>query len=145
MEWVIVAIVVVALLVTIGISGRQRAAVRAQQEQLRRLESKLDAMTGGQQPAQDQQSSPYHQPQSFQPTPYQPTPYQQPTYQQPTTSGYPPPSYPAAYADPGLDPRLDEVRRLVREGRKIEAIKVYREVTRVGLREAKDAVERMIV
>ncbi|WP_425825642.1 ribosomal protein L7/L12 [Streptomyces fractus] len=42
-----------------------------------------------------------------------------------------------------LGPRLDGVRALVREGKKIEAIKVYREVTGVGLREAKDAVERI--
>lgn len=36
-----------------------------------------------------------------------------------------------------------EVQDLVRQGRKIEAIKVYRERMGVGLREAKDAVERL--
>jgi ribosomal protein L7/L12 len=35
----------------------------------------------------------------------------------------------------------DRVRRLVDEGKKIEAIKLYREMTGVGLKEAKDAVE----
>src|SRR5919197_80456 len=32
---------------------------------------------------------------------------------------------------------------LLRRGRKIEAIKVYRELTGVGLKEAKDAVDQM--
>jgi len=36
-----------------------------------------------------------------------------------------------------------EIRRLLQEGRKIEAIKVYREMTGVGLAEAKAAVERI--
>ena len=37
----------------------------------------------------------------------------------------------------------DEVRSLVRAGRKIEAIKRYREEMGVGLKEAKDAVDRL--
>lgn len=37
----------------------------------------------------------------------------------------------------------EEVRRLILEGRKIPAIKLYREQTGVGLREAKDTVEAM--
>ncbi len=36
-----------------------------------------------------------------------------------------------------------EVRELVAQGNKIEAIKVYREITGVGLKEAKDAVEAL--
>lgn len=40
-------------------------------------------------------------------------------------------------------PRQDEVVALVRAGKKIEAIKVYREATGVGLAEAKNAVERL--
>ncbi|MGY0387164.1 ribosomal protein L7/L12 [Nocardioides sp. WG-D5] len=40
-------------------------------------------------------------------------------------------------------PRQDEVVALVRAGKKIEAIKVYREATGVGLVEAKNAVERL--
>ena len=40
-------------------------------------------------------------------------------------------------------PRQDEVVALVRAGKKIEAIKVYREATGVGLAEAKAAVERL--
>lgn len=40
-------------------------------------------------------------------------------------------------------PRMDEVNALVREGKKIQAIKVYREATGAGLREAKEAVERL--
>jgi len=35
----------------------------------------------------------------------------------------------------------DDVARLVREGRKIDAIKRYREITGLGLKEAKDAVD----
>jgi ribosomal protein L7/L12 len=37
----------------------------------------------------------------------------------------------------------DELRELVRKGKKISAIKRYREVTGVGLKEAKDAVDRL--
>jgi hypothetical protein len=45
-----------------------------------------------------------------------------------------------------LAPRLrdwDDVRALIRQGRTIEAIKLYRQRTGLGLREAKDAVEGM--
>lgn len=35
----------------------------------------------------------------------------------------------------------DRIEPLLREGRKIEAIKLYREIKGVGLKEAKDAVE----
>ncbi|MCX3061312.1 ribosomal protein L7/L12 [Streptomyces beihaiensis] len=37
----------------------------------------------------------------------------------------------------------EEVEALVREGKQIAAIKAYREMTGAGLKEAKDAVERM--
>jgi large subunit ribosomal protein L7/L12 len=40
-------------------------------------------------------------------------------------------------------PWLDEVRELKAEGNLIQAIKVYREHTGLGLKEAKDAVEGM--
>jgi hypothetical protein len=36
----------------------------------------------------------------------------------------------------------ERIEPLLREGRKIEAIKMYREIKGVGLKEAKDAVER---
>ena len=64
-----------------------------------------------------------------------------------------PPANPLAGADPGAipygnnlpgGPWLDEVRRLKNEGKLINAIKLYREKTSVGLKEAKDAVEGMI-
>ncbi|MDF3146116.1 MULTISPECIES: ribosomal protein L7/L12 [unclassified Streptomyces] len=42
------------------------------------------------------------------------------------------------------DPRMDEVLALLRNDKKIQAIKVYREITGAGLKEAKDAVERMV-
>lgn len=42
------------------------------------------------------------------------------------------------------DPRMGEVEALLRDGKKIQAIKVYREITGVGLKEAKDAVERIV-
>jgi hypothetical protein len=39
--------------------------------------------------------------------------------------------------------KLNEIRLLVSEGNKIQAIKLYREMTGLGLKEAKDAVEQM--
>lgn len=49
---------------------------------------------------------------------------------------------PGSPADsPDLDALSDEVLNLLEDGRKIEAVKRYREVTGQGLREAKDAVE----
>jgi ribosomal protein L7/L12 len=44
---------------------------------------------------------------------------------------------------PTDDPALDEVAALARDGRTIEAIKKYRQLTGAGLSEAKEAVERM--
>lgn len=41
------------------------------------------------------------------------------------------------------EPRMDEIDALLRDGKKIQAIKTYREITGAGLKEAKDAVERM--
>lgn len=41
------------------------------------------------------------------------------------------------------EPGLERVAALLREGKKIEAIKVYRQLTDAGLKEAKEAVERM--
>ncbi len=48
----------------------------------------------------------------------------------------------------GLSPseaggRMGEVRSWLRQGKKIAAIKAYREATGVGLAEAKDAVESL--
>ncbi|KMS68919.1 hypothetical protein ACM01_37220 [Streptomyces viridochromogenes] len=43
----------------------------------------------------------------------------------------------------GEDPRMGEVVSLVRTGRQVQAIKVYREITGAGLKEAKDAVDRL--
>ncbi|MEV5873531.1 ribosomal protein L7/L12 [Streptomyces sp. NPDC052101] len=40
-------------------------------------------------------------------------------------------------------PRMDEVAALVRDGKKIHAIKLYREITGAELREAKEAVDRL--
>ncbi|MFF8729015.1 hypothetical protein ACF073_21335 [Streptomyces sp. NPDC015171] len=40
-------------------------------------------------------------------------------------------------------PRLDEVAALAREGKPVQAIKLYRETTGAGLREAKEAVDRL--
>lgn len=50
---------------------------------------------------------------------------------------------------PGMNPliqqaqKLKEVKRLVQSGRMIDAVKLYREITGVGLKEAKDAVEQI--
>ena len=47
---------------------------------------------------------------------------------------------PAAKAEPGAD---DDLLEFVRAGKKITAIKMYRERYHVGLKEAKDAVEAL--
>lgn len=41
------------------------------------------------------------------------------------------------------DPRMAEVRSLALGGQKIEAIKVYREITGLGLKESKEAVDAL--
>jgi hypothetical protein len=41
------------------------------------------------------------------------------------------------------EPELAEVTAVLRQGKKIQAIKVYRESTGADLREARDAVERL--
>ena len=47
------------------------------------------------------------------------------------------------YADPNSDPVLSpQVQEALRGGNKIEAIKIYRELTGVGLAEAKQAIDR---
>lgn len=47
------------------------------------------------------------------------------------------------YADPNSDPALSpQVQEALRRGNKIEAIKIYREITGVGLAEAKGAIDR---
>ncbi len=60
---------------------------------------------------------------------------------------------PLAGADPGAvpygnnvagGPWLEEVRRLKASGKAINAIKLYREHTNLGLKEAKDAVDGML-
>ncbi|HLO14010.1 MAG TPA: ribosomal protein L7/L12 [Anaerolineales bacterium] len=48
--------------------------------------------------------------------------------------------YMAPASDPALDPRVEEA---LRRGNKIEAIKIYRELTGVGLAEAKKAIEKL--
>lgn len=46
------------------------------------------------------------------------------------------------YADPNSDPVLSpQVQEALRGGNKIEAIKIYRELTGVGLAEAKQAID----
>ncbi len=44
---------------------------------------------------------------------------------------------------PDFDPVLTEVAELVRQNHKIEAIKLYRELTGAGLKEAKEVVDRL--
>jgi len=43
----------------------------------------------------------------------------------------------------GDHPRMAEVRAMVAANRKIDAIKIYREITGLGLKESKDAVDAM--
>ena len=48
-----------------------------------------------------------------------------------------------AYAESGSDPMMSpEVQAALRNGNKIEAIKIYRQLTGVGLAEAKDAIDK---
>jgi ribosomal protein L7/L12 len=48
------------------------------------------------------------------------------------------------YAEPNSDPILSpQIQEALRRGNKIEAIKIYRELTGVGLAEAKQAVENL--
>lgn len=48
------------------------------------------------------------------------------------------------YADPNSDPVLSpQVQDALRRGNKIEAIKIYRELTGVGLAEAKRVIDRL--
>ena len=47
------------------------------------------------------------------------------------------------YANPGSDPVMSpKIQEALRNGNKIEAIKIYRELTGVGLAEAKDAIDK---
>lgn len=47
------------------------------------------------------------------------------------------------YADPNSDPVLSsQIQAALRGGNKIEAIKIYRELTGVGLAEAKQAIDQ---
>ncbi len=64
------------------------------------------------------------------------------------TAGPPADAYAVSYAGPAADAGADQawlaqVQEMVRRGKKIQAIKLYREHTGVGLKEAKDAVEAM--
>ncbi len=46
-----------------------------------------------------------------------------------------------SYTPEALDPALTEAAKWLRQGNKIEAVKVYRTMTGRGLKEAKDAVD----
>lgn len=47
------------------------------------------------------------------------------------------------YVNPGSDPVLSpQIQDALRRGNKIEAIKIYRELTGAGLAEAKDVIDR---
>ena len=47
------------------------------------------------------------------------------------------------YADPNSDPVISpQIQAALRRGNKIEAIKIYRELTGVGLAEAKQVIDR---
>lgn len=53
------------------------------------------------------------------------------------------PTCPHCQADASADGMYDEVRQAMREGKKIEAIKLYRERTGMGLKEAKEAIDAL--
>lgn len=50
---------------------------------------------------------------------------------------------PPAPVPPPPPSKLDEIRKELRAGNKIQAIKMYREQTGAGLKDAKDAIERL--
>jgi ribosomal protein L7/L12 len=52
-------------------------------------------------------------------------------------------SQPFSAAPPDPNDPLADVKGLLRSGRKIEALKAYREATGLGLKEAKDEIDRM--
>lgn len=52
---------------------------------------------------------------------------------------------PVTIPEPAEPPELDEIRRLLARGQKIQAIKIYREVYSTDLRTAKAAVDAMVV
>jgi ribosomal protein L7/L12 len=48
------------------------------------------------------------------------------------------------YINPGTEPSLSpQIQEALRRGNKIEAIKIYRELTGAGLAEAKQAIDRL--
>ena len=48
------------------------------------------------------------------------------------------------YVSPGTEPSLSpQIQEALRRGNKIEAIKIYRELTGVGLAEAKQTIDRL--
>ena len=117
MEWVLVALLVVSLLLLISVTGRQRSVDARLRADLARVESKLDAVLGHLGVAAPRSTSPGLAP---------------------ISAGDP--TWPSSQSH---DPRMDEVLSLVRQNKKIQAIKVYREITGYGLKEAKEAVDRM--
>lgn len=44
---------------------------------------------------------------------------------------------------PTPEPKIESIKRALFAGQKIEAIKIYREQTNAGLKEAKDAIEKL--
>jgi ribosomal protein L7/L12 len=44
---------------------------------------------------------------------------------------------------PTPEPKIEQIKRALFAGQKIEAIKIYREQTNSGLKEAKDAIEKL--
>ena len=119
-----VALVAVLALIAIGAMGKQRKAERRAMLQMHQELQQMRWQSGGSLPPADPGQQPPHD--------------QQPPHPQQFRSAqgpYPPQS--------GPDRLLDEVRVLVRQGRKIEAIKRYRELTGLGLRESKIAVEQL--
>lgn len=59
------------------------------------------------------------------------------------SAGGPAPEQPAPVYDAASPPVSAEVRQLALEGKKIQAIKVLREQTGLGLKESKDIVDRL--
>jgi len=58
-----------------------------------------------------------------------------------TTIYKPPASVPPSFGEAGGNPADAEIAAALRDGRKIEAIKIYREAYHTDLKDAKDAVE----
>jgi predicted component of type VI protein secretion system len=122
MEWLVVLAVSVLAIIAVSVMAKQR---RAERERLAQLEAQNQAIMRQYGVSDPNWNSP--------------DPYASGQFSTP----YPGAMQPPAELPSSRDPRLDEVLQLAARGEKIQAIKRYREITGVGLAEAKRVVDQM--